>query len=227
MKNTLNYLLLVLILQSCVLEDETNKNNLPYYEFTKEELNKLILEPKIGDERIYKNQDNEVIKFTIYKSQIEKSLFSTGNFSSSKSSNHYYYDSQEILMWYSLGNVYSTCQIKLIKYPEGSNYQTYPQIVGTPKFYGYIQFPLWNGFNENNLYDNDNRIEINFEIPTLTMKINEKTYLKVRVFESGKSTVLLPSIPTLLQNNVNRIYYDDNQGIIGFDDINGKLWRLQ
>jgi len=225
MKNKLNYLLLVLILQSCISVDDTSYNNLPYYQFTNDERNKLIVESKIGDEKTYKNQDNEFIKFLIYKSQIEKSLFSTGNFSSSKSSNHYYFDAQEILMWYKIDNVYSSCKIRIIKYPEGSNYQTQYPIIGTPKIYGYIDFPIWNGFNQNDIYDNT--ICINFDYPITSMKINEKTYDKVRVFESGKTTVLATSPANLLEKNVNKIYYDDNYGIIGFDDINGKSWRLQ
>ncbi|MBA4317120.1 MAG: hypothetical protein C0412_01850 [Flavobacterium sp.] len=225
MKNILTYAILIFILQSCISVDETKEDSLPYYQFTNDELKKLITKSDIGDERIYKNQDNEFIKFIIYKSQIEKSLFSTGNFSSRYSSNHYYYDNQEVLMWYKEGNVYSSCKIKIIKYPEGSNYQTQYPIVGTPKFYGYFEFPIWNGYNKDNQYDNT--IYINFDLPTIIMNFNEKTYLKVRVFESGKTTILSPSVPTLMENNVNKIYYDDNYGIIGFDDINGKLWRLQ
>ena len=61
------------------------------------------------------------------------------------------------------------------------------------------------------------------------MTFNGKTYSKVIVFESNKTQVLhldYPS-PPYRPSNVNRIYYDQNSGIIGFDDLNGKKWRLE
>ena len=46
--------------------------------------------------------------------------------------------------------------------------------------------------------------------------------------EKGMGNILEPhnSFPAL-PGNVNKIYYDKHYGIIGFDDLNGKAWRLQ
>jgi len=114
----------------------------------------------------------------------------------------------------------------LQRYPVGANYNSQYPIVGTPAFYGYMSFPLWNGFNGTDT--SDNSISINFNLPTTSMNINGNTYSKVRIFESGKTEILdsnatLPFYP----KKVNKIYYDQNSGIIGFDDLNGKNWRLQ
>ena len=60
------------------------------------------------------------------------------------------------------------------------------------------------------------------------MTFGGKTYSKVMVFKSNKTVVIgaenqLPIRP----RNVHIVYYDYNYGIIGFDDLDGKLWRLQ
>ena len=230
MRNTVIKILLffgILFISGCSREQINDYDDgLPYYQFTQDEKTKLIIAPKVNDQIIYKNQDGEVIIFKVRQSETGKTVFSTGNFASSYSTKHFYYDRQIISMWYVEGYFYTKCDINIQKFPIGSNYQINPLIVGTPKFYGYFEFPLWNGYNGTDIYDN--YISINFDNPTITMTFNGKTYSKVRVFESNKLEVLssnnnLPFRP----KNVNIIYYDYNYGIIGFDDLNGKLWRLQ
>lgn len=210
----------------CSIDDKPKSDGLPYYQFTQEERNQLISNSNVGDEIIYKNQDNNLIKFKTYNSKTGKTTFATGNFSSSYATQHFHYDRQEIAMWYSEGLAASICEINILKYPVGSNYQTQYPVIGTPKFYGYFEFPLWNGYDGTDIYENT--ISINFDLSTRTMTFNGKTYSKVRVFESNRTVVLEPNnkLP-LYPKNVNIIYYDDNYGIIGFDDLNGKLWRLQ
>lgn len=229
MKNKISLVLIVFgtfLINSCSRNDEPSSDGLPYYQFTQDEKNKLINEPNVGDEIIYKNQDNDLIKFKIYNSKTGKTTFTTGNFASSYSSKHFHYDRQEISMWYAEGYIYSSCEINIRKYPVGSNYQTQYPIVGTPKFYGYFEFPLWNGYYGTDIYENS--IAIDFDISTTTMTFNGKTYSKVRKFESNRTQVLNPTVSLpFLPKNVNVIYYDYNYGIIGFDDLNGKLWRIQ
>ena len=217
----------IFILNSCSRNNDIESSDgLPYYQFTLEEKSKLIDKPNVGTVITYKNQDNELLKFKIYNSKKGKTTYATGTFAGSYSSQHFHYDRQEISMWYAEGYVFTSCEINIQKYPVGSNYQISPIIQGTPKFYGYFKFPLWNGYYGTNIYENI--ISIDFNIPTTTMTFNGKTYTKVRIFESNKievldSTVSLPLRP----KNVNIIYYDDNFGVIGFDDLNGKLWRIQ
>ena len=217
----------IFILNSCSRNNDIESSDgLPYYQFTLDEKSKLIDKPNVGTVITYKNQDNELLKFKIYNSKKGKTTYTTGTFAGSYSSQHFHYDRQEISMWYAEGYVFTSCEINIQKYPVGSNYQISPIIQGTPKFYGYFKFPLWNGYYGTNIYENI--ISIDFNIPTTTMTFNGKTYTKVRIFESNKNIVLattntFPFYP----KNVNIIYYDDNTGIIGFDDLNGKLWRIQ
>jgi len=215
----------IFIFNSCS-KDEPENEGLPYYQFSIDETNKLINKPNVADEIIYKNQDNELIKFKVYSSEKGKTTYKTGSFAGGYSNAHFHYDRQQIKMWYAEGHLLSNCEINIQKYPVGSNYQISPIVVGIPKFYGYFNFPLWNGYYGTDIYNNN--ISIDFLQPTVTISFNGKTYTKVRIFESNRTEILSPTntLP-FYPRNVHKIFYDDNFGIIGFDDLNGKLWRLQ
>ena len=219
-------LLIITLLTNCSKENDSG-DGLPYYKFNQDDLSKLINKPIVGTELKYRNQDNEIINFKILASDLGKTSYATGNFSSSYASIHFHYDRQQIKMWYNEGWTYTTCEINLQEYPIGSNYQVSPPIAGVPKFYGYFKFPLWNGYYGTDQLDNS--ILIDFNLPIISMTFNGKTYSKVRIFESNKTVVLdlnYPS-PPYRPKNVNKIYYDQNFGIIGFDDLSGKIWRLE
>ena len=222
MKNKIIQFVLVfgtLFLLSCDRAENTDESDgLPYYEFTQAERTNLIIAPKVGDQINYKNQDGEIISFKVKVAENGKKTYGTGNFSSSSGMKHFYYDQQEISMWYVDGNNLSKCDIKIYKYPLDANYNVNPPVVGTPTFGGSIDFPLWIGTSS---------ITIDFNSPLSTMTVGGKTYSKVRTFNSSNTTVLPNSPLPIRPRNVNVLYYDYNYGIIGFDDLNGKLWRLQ
>ena len=192
---------------------------LPYYQFTDSEKANLVIAPKVDDQIVYKNQDGDVITFKVKGSELGKTVYSTGNFSSSSSMKHFFYDRQEISMWYVDNDLRAKSTINISKYPLGSNYNVDPPITGTPTFAGWIDFPLWNG---------GSYLYLDFNSVLYPMTFGGKTYSKVMVFKSNKTVVIgaenqLPIRP----RNVHIVYYDYNYGIIGFDDLDGKLWRLQ
>lgn len=215
--------LLMFGLLSC---SKKNANNgIPYYQFSKEDKSRLLASYNEGRELVYKNQDNEEIKFKVSKSTTEKTLYAVGALWGTYLSEKFYYDAQTIEMQYN-EYFWSTCKIELDKYPVGSNYLTQYPVAGTPEFIGFITFPLWNGFNGEDSFSNSIKIDFTTGLSSLT--INRKVYSKVRVFQSGKNQVLRPNNNlSMLPRNVNKIYYDENYGIIEFDDLEGKLWRLQ
>lgn len=63
MKNIFSYILLIFILQGCISDDNQKDDGLPYYQFTKNELDKLIEKTNVGDEKIYINQYNEITRW--------------------------------------------------------------------------------------------------------------------------------------------------------------------
>jgi hypothetical protein len=225
MKNKfkITILLFVLILQfSCTKEENSvPSDGIPYYKFTQDERNKLISEINVNNEIIYKNQDNTLLKFKIYYSKIEKHSETSNGIFLGYVTTYFHYDEQTVAM--SVEGTSLNSIITILKYPVGSDYATQYPIVGTPKFYGYFTFPLWNGYYENDTYNK--YISIDFNIPTTTMTFNGKTYNKVLVLNSDKTEILEPT--NVYPLNVNVIYYDYNFGIIGFDDLNGKSWRIQ
>ncbi|OYU85512.1 MAG: hypothetical protein CFE24_01005 [Flavobacterium sp. BFFFF2] len=222
------FLILLIVPFSCTRENIEDGDGLPYYEFTQVEKNQLIKEPKVGDEVVFKNQDNELLKFVVGSSKTGKATYTTviSNFLGSYATDRFHYDSQEIEFWSNGQYTTDRYQIKIQKYPIDCNYNVHPPISGSPTFYGYFTFPLWNGYRGTD--PGLNTISIDFNKPTTTLSFNGKTYTKVCIFLSNRTEVLIPSIalPTH-PRNVHVIYYDFNAGIIGFDDLIGKNWRLE
>jgi len=180
----------------------------------------------VGDVLVYKNQDNEEISFKAVSYVKGKASAGSGTFWGNYTENLFYYDQQDAVMQYAEGNVWTNCEIKLQRYSVGSNYNLQHPIVGTPTFLGYIQFPLWNKYRDT--LSLNNSIDIDFNSPATSRTINGKTYSKVITLQSG-STVILEPNSTLPRRpkNVNTIYYDQQAGIIGFDNLDGKIWSLQ
>jgi hypothetical protein len=207
---------------SCFKKDAND--GLPYYQFNDADKSKLLVSYEAGKELIYKNQYNEKIKFKIINSLISKSLYAIGTFWGTYLDKKFYYDEQHIIMCYN-EYTWSNCEIVLEKYPVGSNYLLQEPITETPEFIGFLTFPLWNGFNGEDSFSNSIKLDLTMG---LSLTINGKVYNKVKVFESGKNQVLRPdNNPSILPRNVNKIYYDENYGVIEFDDLDGKLWRLK
>ena len=214
----------ILAFLSC--KKNINDNSLPYYQFTQEDKSKLLVSYDIGKELIYKNQNNQEIRFKVISSVNGQTSYSTGTFWGNYVQVQFYYDRQEVMMQYAEGYTSSNCDITLERYPLASDYQIQNPVMGTQAFITYIQFPLWNTYRDS--LSLNNTIFIDFNSGTTSMTINGKTYSKVRILQSGSTQILEPNntLP-LLPKNVNKIYYDQNAGIIGFDDVNENMWRLQ
>jgi hypothetical protein len=220
----LSAITLSVLLNSCK-KNETDSGT-PYYRFNEDDKSKLLFSYDVGEVLVYKNQDNEEISFKVVSYVKGKASARSGTFWGSSTETFFYYDRQDVVMQYAEGDEGTNCEIKLQRYPVGSNYNLQHPVEGTPTFLGYIQFPLWNKYRDT--ISLNNSIDINFNSPTTSMTINGNTYSKVITVQSGSMEILEPN-STLPRRpkNVNTMYYDLNAGIIGFDDLNGKMWRLQ
>ncbi|WP_432670626.1 hypothetical protein [Flavobacterium sp. SM2513] len=166
MKNIVNAFIILFFFNSCSKEEihEPKGDGIPYYQFTEVEKSKLISQLNVDDEIVYKNQDNEVLKYKIYWSHIKKNTASSNGFLG-YSTKYFHYDEQRVYM-----NVEGTgidCDITILKYPIGANYDIENPTVGIPKFYGYFTFSLWNGYKGTDTYNN--HISVNFDLPTSSM----------------------------------------------------------
>ena len=83
------------------------------------------------------------------------------------------------------------------------------------KFYGISNFPLWN--------DSSSFI-IDFSQPTISIIINGKIYNKVRIYMSNKNDIFSYAGN---ERNVNKVYYDEEFGIIKYIEVKGRIWLLQ
>lgn len=214
---------LMIAISSCN-KDQKSNGTLPYYEFTESDKSKLVIGYSEGKELVYKNQNGEKIKLTIVSYKEGKASSVSGTFWGNEVVTNYYYDSQDILM--QSADTSFPYEIHLKRYPSNSNYNVSPPVIGTSQFVGYLEVPGWNVYSDT--LTKSKTINLNFNSQLAHIKINGKAYEKVIVIESGNSQSLEPQSPFNEPfHNVNKIYYDENNGIKEFDDLQNSKWQLQ
>ena len=198
--------------------DETPVDNLPYFQFTEEDNQKLINPGEVGDILIFKNQDNAELKFEITKKIREKQLHNRGYFVVG-SKKFFYYDEQRIEMQSTLFTIDPPLFISLKRWPAEFNdgFDGNPEILSENS-----EFTATIGLNP---FDNGiSRAYIDYSEPMENLDINGMTYIGVRKIEIEPNEYPNPNwqLPTLRY-----IYFDQNKGLIGFDDVDSNEWRLQ
>ena len=210
-KNIVCPILVLIILISCSHDVETEA----YYNFRNSDFEKS-LNLESNSSIIYKNQFNEELILTTenissnYKTQYEEYNFVVG------STKHFYYDKKEIETtsnFHSYEITYRFSRFPIdIELAKENDFTEYPS-----KFKAEFNMFVWNG-NHNEF------INIDYNSQTIEMSINGLNFNEVIVLNSNsmEETIYPEHI-----KNVNVIYYDKINGVIGFDDVNGKQWRIQ
>ncbi len=218
-------LLTLLALASCTPTENSAPKGPAYYNFKSEDIPRLL--PYAENQIItFKNQNNDERKFKVYSvSKNYRELYAVGmGFFSNSAATYFYYDIKEIyLVDYPNG---ASFMIQFIRWPlntelaKSNIYHEYPSIFG-----GNIQyFPWWNGEVGANSWDLD--IFMNYNLPKITITSNGVIYRNVLKIMSNNNTVN-PAGSSTYPRNVNVLYFDEQNGIIGFDDLEGKQWRIQ
>lgn len=93
-----------------------------------------------------------------------------------------------------------------------------------------INLPMWNISNFTSIDEIQNPTNIimtdfNTQIKT-QMTINNHLFENVIIIESESDEVYLNSSYGTIKKNVNKVFYDYDFGIIQFNDIEGKEWKL-
>lgn len=202
MKNL--FLLLFILLFSCRQETEVNDNpfNLPYYQFTEEDKSRLLKNYFNGKKLIFKSDDNLAREFEIINYYQGKIPYGTGTFSGGNMI-WFYHDIQKF-EYKTEGFAYKEQYLQRFETKEK-----------TSKFYGVSSFPLWN---------DSTSLIIDFSQPMNTISINGKTFNKVRIFNSNKNDIISDG---LSKRNVNKVYYDEDFGIVKYEEVHGRIWILQ
>ena len=216
-KTTPLLLLMLSISLACMTCEKPPKfQEKAYYQFTSLD-NQRLLPYTEGQVLKFMSQNNEERYFTIYSVNTQiKTQYSVGMSISGLEAGYFYYDSKEIGLidsetkWFKIYFNRFPLDVQLAKHDD---YTEYPS-----RFYSCINyFSPWNGMNEYGRYDGC--VSIHYEQEKIEMTFNGKTYKNVFVFNSGNNSIIH-------ERNINIIYYDEIEGIIGFDDLNGNKWRL-
>lgn len=213
-------LLLVIILNLSCSNDKTEVGDgLPYFSFLQVDYDKFINSSEVGKISIYKNQNNAELKFKVVKNKTEKQLESRGTFVVG-SYKYFYYDEQRIEMQSTLFADGDFCcsssfYLSLKRWPK--IYQTSPTVISQDsKFITNIGLiPFSTGIQSTFL---------DYSEPLINLTINAVTYNKVR------KIVITPNPfpnPNWQLPSLKNIYFDQNKGVIGFDDMQNNEWRLQ
>lgn len=212
---------LVLFLQ-CTTEEKGNDYH-DYYRFAKDDYKNIIsYNYKLNDILTYQNQFGEKLNFKVVYSETKKSgQYQSGFFSGSTLS--YNYDSKIIRL--------DCLENDANVYLNGDNDEliNYIFIKGEERLKGGLNFPMWNVVNYSFLEEMQNSISFvlwnDYNTQRQEMNINGHLFSNVIIINS-ESDSLLYSHPSLLPNNVNEIFYDFDFGIIQFNDIENKQWKL-
>ena len=222
MKKTFITLTTALILAFFILS--CNKEKEAYYRFSQFDYKRLL--PYTEEQVLkFKNKSNDERHFTIRSVNTAiKTRYSVGmGFMGDSAGDYFYYDSKEITFIYS--EDWQPSSIFFCRFPvdvqlaKENREMEYPS-----EFYGSINWRFWNGCNEYGSYDS--YVSIDYKQKKTEMTFNGKIYKNVFVLDSGINTIIENSDVYVPNKDVNIIYYDEIEGIIGFDDLNGNEWRL-
>ena len=194
-------LLLLTLLFSCAKEPV---ERVPYFQFNSDD-EPFLFEISLGSDGViqFKNQDGDVLNYTLVTNKVEKFDNSIGSFWGSTSSTLSYFDKQTVEFYsndYALP--YPALILEVYKISENS-------------MMGGFNFHKWNG-DYWEFYSID-------EVSVTSMTIAGVIYEKVVTIDSENDLEMSEhEIPV----NVNRVFIDLKKGLIGFDDISNNQWRL-
>jgi len=218
-----SFILILLMPISCIVKPQTNLQ--AYYEFKDEDFDKLM-DFELNQEVIYKEESGETITYYVeqvtddYKKQ--KVSGGGGFFGLSLPTDyHFYYDEQTTE--FTVNPRIYKIRYTFIRHPLNDSQATENSYSEqSSSFTGFIYFINWNGTQWDG-YETSDGILIDFETETISMTVNNITYENVYVITSENTE---PLVNGVIIRKANVIYYDKHHGIIGFDETDGKTWRL-
>ena len=200
---------------SCFQESAGSlRSDVPYFQFDASDYDRLLEVYEVEEEFVsFRNQSDEIIRFKVNSSTIGREQKVSGGsfFGASGGSLIYFFDAQRI-------------RLELTEFPDYSYHSEFLiQKTTENKLRASIDFPLWND-NTGSGSTLPNTILLNFNETPMTITFNNVTYNQVYEIVSESNEPLNPLGP--YQRNINVLYYDIKEGIVGFNDLDGGQWRL-
>ena len=221
MKTQILLFTLIFTLVGCSINEENTDDNVTYYKFTDNDKNNIINYNYIPNQIItYENQFGDKLHFKVISNTTKKyGTYSSGTFSGGGGILESYYDSKIVRFEIFENNAnYIQEQVSYIFSKSENNFKNG------------IKFPIWNIDDFSFFDENDRPININlrnFNNSTkIEMNINGHIFKKVVIIDSGSDFATPNTWEAILPNNVNKLYYDFEFGIIQFNDIEGENWKV-
>ena len=223
MKHTFKIVLIslsLLLLVSCSLNQEQADANIPYYTFNNQDRSLIINYPYTQGQIIrYVNQNGDVLHFRVLENQTSKNAsYSEGSLSGGSGILENYYDGK-------------TIRFEILENPSTEPYAMANYIFSKNNnaLNTGINFPLWNLplFSFIDEIQNAVNIFLNQESVTSTLTVNGHQFDKVIILSSDSDDSNNDSRFGPLLQNVNKLWYDYDFGIIQFKDINDILWSVE
>ncbi len=219
-------IIIFLLLISCGQDaDESAK---AYYNFRGDDFGKL-LNVEQAQMIKYQNQSGEILIYQVENitDDYKKQYISGGGAILTVSvpkKYHYFYDMKEISFnvsprKYKIEYVFKRIPVDKDEAASNSHKEFESSFRGQFFFINWNGLETWNGMSG----VSENGIEIDYEAVSTAMNVNGTVYEQVYVIASGNPN---PLINGVIERTVNVIYYDKHHGLIGFDETNGKCWRI-
>jgi hypothetical protein len=173
----------------------------------------IVFENEFGEQRRYQ-VDNSI--------SYPKTLHGVGmGVFSAYAISYYYYDKKVVYMHAVNNSLQSKISLGFVKYPidydaaTENKFEIFPahQLLN-------FWFPNFNPFLSNGSFSDG--IQISYNAPKFKLTCFNKAYTNVFTIQSS-GYVSANQNP----NEINTLFYDEFAGIIGFDDIKNKHWRLK
>lgn len=189
-------LIVLFLLSSCRISED---NFHAYYKFSQDDQNKLLNHLTVGKNIVYNNQDGETVSY-----QVKSVDLSTANIPESPMfADKYLHEEHKAIRMES--SDLKTISYKFEKRPVDYN-QAYSNVPNTISSFVFATVYF-------SLFSSSKVVDLNSTKTSLN--VNGATYDQVIAVQTGDAN-----------SAVDVVYYDVQAGVVGFDDKNGKQWRL-
>jgi hypothetical protein len=198
----------VFLFNSC--DKSSEPDDTPYYQFLTADIDKLLQAYEVGVTFNFINQDDEQRSFVVTDiSNTKEEVRSQGGLGPATPSILIYSFDKKVIELKSSNSDTNYWSIIFIRKPIHESELEGSSLTGTVK-----TFPHWNP----SYYPGG--VSIDYSLDTTSKSFNGATYLEVYTIE-------VLDVNTNDPDSITLMYYDEKFGIIGFDDLKGKQWRLQ
>ncbi len=214
MKKILIFFVFLPFLFGCRKEEPVEElQKAAYYKFRGDDLLKILnIQP--NSTITYKNQNGDELFFTVSEVVQQEVIVWEPNLINDQA--RFTYEEKYFTLAFA-NNSGSGITYHFWRYPINEEqamndyYTEYPS-----EFHGQLWMSIWNG----------DEINIDYLSSYFTMTINGTNYDHVIAIQSNNPDPIPSYDPDVPERNVNVVYYDFYNGVIGFDDLNNNQWRI-